>query len=153
MTSTEWKTRQGSCRCGRLRFEITSPPLVTAACHCKGCQRMSASAFSLSVAVPGGGFRLLSGEPVIGGAQDMEGLIHSFCGHCMSWVFTRFPDVMGDVVNVRSTMLEDTAGLEPFIETCTAEKLDWVTTPAKHSFAHFPSPEEFPALIDEFSRR
>ncbi|SCZ34828.1 Uncharacterized conserved protein [Afifella marina DSM 2698] len=114
---------------------------------------MSASAFSLSVAVPAAGFRILSGEPVIGGAQEMQGIVHSFCGHCMSWVFTRFPEVMGEIVNVRSTMLDDTTGLEPFIETCTAEKLDWVTTPAKHSFAHFPAPEEFPALIEEYGRR
>ncbi len=27
-----------------MRFQITAPPLLTMACHCTGCQRMTASA-------------------------------------------------------------------------------------------------------------
>ena len=35
---------------------MTVPPFLTMACHCTGCQRMTASAFSLSAAFPGNGF-------------------------------------------------------------------------------------------------
>jgi hypothetical protein len=59
----------GTCRCGRVAIEISAPPLVTMACHCAGCQKMSASAFSLSVAIPSEGFRVTAGEPVIGGLR------------------------------------------------------------------------------------
>ena len=58
---------EGGCRCGQVRIEVTGPPLVTMACHCTGCQRMTASAYSLSVAVPSEGFAVTKGEPVIGG--------------------------------------------------------------------------------------
>src|SRR3546814_9366082 len=40
----------GSCRCGGIQLEITAAPLLTMACHCVGCQKMTASAFSLSAA-------------------------------------------------------------------------------------------------------
>jgi hypothetical protein len=42
--------------------DTTLLPLLTMACHCTGCQRMSASAFSLSVAVPSAGFAVKTGE-------------------------------------------------------------------------------------------
>jgi hypothetical protein len=42
----------GRCRCDEVEIRLSTPPILTMACHCKGCQRMSASAFSLSVAIP-----------------------------------------------------------------------------------------------------
>jgi hypothetical protein len=64
---------EGGCRCSETRFRITKPPLLTMACHCTGCQRMSASAFSLSIAVPADGFELTKGEAVLGGlSHDMH---------------------------------------------------------------------------------
>ena len=47
---------EAGCRCGQVRLKLSAPPLLTAACHCTGCQRMTASAFSLSIAVPSEGF-------------------------------------------------------------------------------------------------
>lgn len=138
----------GRCRCERVTFEISAPPMVTMACHCRGCQRMTASAYSLSVLVPSEGFRIASGEPVIGGLHGPNR--HYFCPHCMSWLFTR-PEGMDFLVAVRSTMLDQRGWDTPFIETCTSEKLPWVTTPAKHSYPEFPPPEAFEPLIAEFA--
>ncbi|QEM80260.1 GFA family protein [Halomonas binhaiensis] len=149
----DWTSRTGGCRCGRLRFRITAPPIMTMACHCKGCQRMTASAFSLSLTVANDGFSIEQGQPVRGGAQEIEGLEHSFCDDCKSWVFTRFPEVMGDFVNVRSAMLDETAGIEPFIETCTAEALPWAKIPATHSFEGFPPADAFVSLMREYAAR
>ena len=76
----EWKLPwDGQCRCGQTRFRITAAPFLTMACHCTGCQRMSASAFSLSVAVPAEGFAVTAGEPVIGGLHGTTR--HFFCPH------------------------------------------------------------------------
>jgi hypothetical protein len=52
---------EGACRCEQVRMRITAPPFITMACHCKGCQRMSSSAYSLSVAVPSEGFAVTQG--------------------------------------------------------------------------------------------
>src|SRR5262249_60259276 len=139
---TDWKFPiEGSCRCGRAGMRIMAPPFIPAACHCRGCQRMSSSAYSLSVAVPTEGFAVTQGEPVLGGLHGS--LRHYFCGHCMSWMFTR-PPGMDWFVNVRASLLDNPEPFAPYIETCTREKLSWATTPAVHSYEAFPSPDEFP---------
>ena len=109
---------------------------------------MSASAFSLSVAIPAAGFEVTRGDTVIGGLRD-PALRHFFCPKCMTWMFTRF---MPEFVNVRATLLDDPYGLEPFMETYTSTKLPWVTTPAKHRYPEFPPMEDFPKLTAEFAK-
>ena len=139
----------GGCRCGQLRFRIAEAPMLTSACHCTGCQRMTGSAYSLTVTVPDDGFEITKGEPVIGGLHgDVE---HYHCPHCMSWVFTRPPDKTMGFVNVRATMLDDTAWFLPFVENFTSEKLSWAKTPAKHSYAEFPPMEDYGKMIAEYS--
>ena len=102
--SSEFFPLEGGCRCGQVRFRIAAPPVITMACHCTGCQRMSASAFSLSAAIPSVAFQVTQGEPVIGGLHGPTR--HFFCAYCMSWMFTR-PDGFDAIVNVRVTMLDD----------------------------------------------
>ena len=140
----------GGCRCGRVRLRITAPPLLTMACHCTGCQRMSSSAFSLSAAIPSEGFQVTQGEPVIGGLHG--DIRHYFCSHCMSWMFTR-PPGMDWFVNLRPTMLDNPRWFRPFIETYTSEKLPWASTPAVHSFETFPAFEDYEWLTKTFAEQ
>jgi len=145
----DWKLPwEGGCRCDRLRFCVTEPPLVSMACHCTGCQKMTGSTFSLSLMIMDKGFEVTKGEPVIGGLHG--DIRHYFCGHCMSWVFTR-PNAEIPFVNLRSTMLDDASWVVPFIESYVSEKLPWATTPAAHSFEKFPEREDYPALIQEYA--
>lgn len=143
-------TIEGSCRCGRVKLRISAKPMITMACHCTGCQKMSASAFSLSVAIPTEGFEVTEGEPVIGGLHGE--LHHYFCDYCMTWMFTR-PQGVDFFVNVRTTMLADPDRFTPFIETYTSEKLSWAATPAVHSYEKFPPMEDYPKLLQEFAER
>ncbi len=129
-------------------MRIGVAPLLTMACHCRGCQRMTASAFSLSVAVPAEGFKVTAGEPVIGGLHGASRHFH--CPHCKSWLFTR-PEGMDEMVNVRATMLDDASWFVPFAETCRAEGLPWATTGARHSFDGIPAGDVFGPLIAEFA--
>lgn len=109
---------------------------------------MSASAFSLSAAIPGAAFSVMEGAPVIGGLHGAAR--HFCCPHCMSWIFTR-PHDIDSFVNVRPTMLDDSAWFSPFIETYTSEKLPWATTPAVHSFEKFPPFEAYEGLVKEYA--
>jgi hypothetical protein len=138
----------GACRCGQVRVRITALPILSMACHCTGCQRMTGSAFSLSVAIPSTGVAVTQGEPVIGGLHGATH--HLFCPHCMSWMFTR-PEGMDWFVNVRTTLLDHPGGLPPFIETFTSEKLPWASTPAAHSFETFPPFERYEGLIAAYA--
>ncbi|RYD54224.1 MAG: GFA family protein [Sphingomonadales bacterium] len=140
---------EGGCRCGKVRLRITQPPMITMACHCNGCQKMSASAYSLSVAIPEQGFQIIAGDPVIGGLHGAMAR-HHHCDWCKSWMFTLPPAGMG-FVNVRPTMLDDCSWYAPFVETYVSEKLPWATTSAKHSFPQFPPMEAFGELIAEYT--
>jgi hypothetical protein len=140
----------GTCRCGQVQFRVKGEPIVTMACHCTGCQRMTASAFSLSALYASDNFEVVQGEPVIGGLHGATR--HFFCPHCMSWLFTR-PEGMDAFVNVRTAMLEDPARFTPYVETWTSEKLPWATTPAVHSFATLPPMEKYPELVAAFAEQ
>ena len=138
----------GACGCGRVKIRIGAPPMITMACHCTGCQRMSGSAYSLSAAVPTPAFAVTEGEPVIAGASPEAG--HHFCPDCMTWMFTRPPGI-DFIVNVRPTMLEDTGWYSPFIETYTSEKLAFAATGAAHSYEKFPDMEDFEPLMAAYA--
>lgn len=138
----------GGCRCGQIRFKVTGKPLITMACHCVGCQRMTGSAFSLSALYPSNSFAVTQGDPVIGGLHGATR--HYFCSHCMSWLFTR-PEGMDDFVNLRATLMDDAHSYRPFIETHTSEMLPWAKTSAIHSFEKLPPAELFGPLIAEFA--
>lgn len=147
---TDWKLPWSAhCRCERIRMRVTKPPLLTMACHCAGCQRMTASAYSLSVAIPTDGFEV-EGEPVIGGMHGASR--HYHCPHCKSWLFTR-PEGMDELVNVRASMLDEHAWYAPYVETCTAEGYAWAKTGAAHSFPNIPPGGAFAPLIAEFAAK
>jgi hypothetical protein len=142
--------QEGGCRCGQVRLKISAPPILTMACHCTGCQKMSSSAYSLSAAIPAEGFEVIAGEPVIGGLHGASR--HYFCPHCLTWMFTR-PEGMDWFVNLRPTMLDDTSGFSPFIETFTGEKLAFAETGAVHSYETYPPMEAYEGLMQEFAQQ
>lgn len=145
-----WKLPwDGACRCGQVRIRVSVPPLLTMACHCRGCQRMSASAYSLSAAIPSQGFEVTQGEPVIGGLHGPTR--HYFCPHCKSWMFTR-PEGFDHFVNVRPTLLDDASWVQPLIETWTQTRLPSVATGARHSYEEFPPVEDYAKLVEEFEK-
>jgi hypothetical protein len=148
----DWKLPwEGGCRCGAVRVRVTQPPILTSACHCTGCQTMSASAYSLTVTVPAEGFEVIGGTPVIGGLHG-EQVHHHHCDHCKSWVFTRV-DGLDFFVNLRATMLDEHRWFAPFVEFWTDERLPWAETGAPHSFGTVPDLDGFQPLIAEFAEK
>jgi hypothetical protein len=137
-----------TCRCGAVRLRVTRPALLTMACHCHGCQKMTGSAFSLTVALPVDGVEIMEGDLVRGGLQTEHA--HLYCAFCKSWVMTR-PAGIDWLVNLRASTLDPHADFVPFIETCTAERLPWATTPARHGYAAFPPPADYQPLMEAFA--
>jgi hypothetical protein len=143
MPLPDWPV-EGGCRCGALRFRLTAAPFLAAACHCRGCQRMTGSSHSLTLSVEDDGFAVIRGEEVVGGADPAFG--HRFCPRCLSWVWTKNPRMDG-FRNVRATMLDEPGWARPFVETWTAQRLPWGDTGAERSYAGFPPAAEYDALV------
>ena len=143
-------TTTGTCRCGKVKITVTGAPAMTVACHCTGCQAMTASAFSLGAMYHGDAITI-EGESVLGGLKG-DASQHHCCPDCLSWVFTR-AEGFAPFVNIHSSMLGEFATQPPFVETWTDEKLGWIETGAAHSFPGFPSAGQFPELLAGFAAR
>ena len=143
----------GGCRCGKVRLRVTQPPLVTAVCHCRGCQRMTASAFSTTVTLPADALEVTQGETVVGGMHGgLANGEHHHCAWCKSWLFTRVLPEYG-AVNLRATMLDDATWFAPYMETYTETRLPWAETGAVESFATFPDAADYPRIMTAFAAR
>jgi hypothetical protein len=140
-------THDGGCLCGRVRFVFSGPILLTSACHCRGCQQLTGSAFSLSIGTPLSQFKVIRGEVVIGALHGETPYL--FCDWCKCWIYTSL-EAMGDFVNVRTTLLDTPLTAPPFVETFTCEALPWVNTGARHSYPRFPVPADYERLTQEY---
>ncbi|MBL8543305.1 MAG: GFA family protein [Hyphomonadaceae bacterium] len=148
---SDWKLPwSASCLCGRVKMRVTAPPLVSMACHCRGCQKLTSGPYSLSLLLPAAAFEKLEGETELGGLHR-EASTHHFCAYCKNWLYTTNIGG-GQFVNFRPAMLEDARWVVPYVESYVSEKLPQVVSGAKHSFAEFPPVEAYPELMAGFAR-
>jgi len=138
---------EGGCMCGKVRMKVNAPPIVTMACHCRGCQKMSASAFSITAMIPAAGFEVIKGETQIG-ALHGESKYH-YCPYCLNWLYTA--PAGSPFINVRSTMFDVPLWSTPFIESYVSEKISWATSGARHSFEKYPTPDRYGPLMAEYA--
>ncbi len=139
---------EGACMCGQVRLRVSARPVITGACHCRGCQRLSASAFSLTAIIPADGVEVM-GETAIGALHGESK--YEYCPRCLNWLLTR-PAGM-PFVNMRPTMFDVPAWSTPFMETCVAEKLPWANTSAKHSYPGYPPESDYGRLMQEYAEQ
>lgn len=79
-------TYQGSCHCGKVRFEIDANLNETVRCNCSMCRRRSA----VMVRVQPEHFHLLAGEKDLGAYQfHTHRATHYFCRTCGIYPFHR----------------------------------------------------------------
>lgn len=140
----------GSCLCSSVQVRITAPPLLTFACHCRDCQKLTASAYSLSTMFPSDSFSV-SGDLITGGL-GAGGRTHYFCASCLGFIYSQIDGADGRV-NVRTSLLDQSASFKPFIEVMTEEKLPWAKVLTVHSFAQRPaSPLDLDALMTAYTQ-
>ena len=79
----------GSCHCGRIRYEADVDPALVSACHCTDCQVLSGSAYRVSVRAPAATFKLASGTPktYLKTADSGNRRVHAFCADCGAPVY------------------------------------------------------------------
>lgn len=121
----------GTCQCGSIRYKISAPPIVTLVCHCIDCQKLSASAFSLTMAVHRGSFVLTSGKlkswerPTAAGGTA----VCYFCPDCGNRIFHENPE-MPEILRFKPGTLDDTSCIRPDAHVWTKRAQPWVDIPA-----------------------
>ena len=116
----------GSCHCGAVRYEASVDPDRTAICHCTDCQKLTGSAYRVSVPADGGSFRLLTGAPSVYVKMGDSGArrAQAFCGHCGSPLYTYDADAPG-VYGLRVGCIDERGSLVPRKQKWCRSALAW----------------------------
>jgi hypothetical protein len=122
-------TLTGGCQCGAVRYEIAAEPMAVYVCHCRECQRQSASAFGISVIVPARAFALVEGD--VGRwrrSTDSGGVLDcAFCVACGSRIAHTAPGE--PTVRVKGGSLDQPVDLRLASHIWTSRKLPGVIIP------------------------
>ncbi len=118
----------GGCGCGRVRFELTEPPLSAVYCHCTRCQRRTGTAASASAVAAPGSFHIVQGEDALRAWKPEGGAEKWFCGDCGSALFSRRP---GDPerIAVRLGAFDSDPGIRPSAHQFVAYAASWEQIP------------------------
>jgi hypothetical protein len=119
----------GSCQCGGVTYTLSEPPIVVVACHCRQCQKLSTSAFSITAMVDAGAIAF-EGEMREWRRVAQSGNISAakLCATCGNHLYHYNPADPGRIMLKPST-LSDTGMINPSIHVWVSEKQDWYTIP------------------------
>ncbi|MGO2418197.1 MULTISPECIES: GFA family protein [Vibrio] len=124
----------GECQCGKIKFSLKAAPKMVIACHCKECQKLSTSAFSITAIVQ---------QDDIDIDIDIEGELHEtsriadsgntnigkFCSGCGNRIYQLNPAEPTVIKFKAISSLSDTKMVVPTTHVWTSEKQSWVTIP------------------------
>jgi hypothetical protein len=105
----------GSCHCGKIRFEAEINPRKVVICHCTDCQTLSGSAFRTVVPAIEGTFRLLSGAPKVYVKTGESGnkREQTFCSDCGTPIYSATTGSVARVFGLRVGALRQRYELIP----------------------------------------
>lgn len=120
----------GGCQCGRIRFTVAVAPDTLYICHCRECQKQSASAFGMSMTVPADSVTVTQGTPAQFTRQADSGneVRCLFCPACGTRLFHETTGRPGKT-NVKSGALDDGVDLAPVAHIWTASAQPWFAVP------------------------
>ncbi len=120
---------EGSCQCGEVTYKLLSEPLTVIACHCKECQKLSTSAFSITAVVKADSVKF-QGELVEWSRTADSGNINGakFCPTCGNRIYHFNPDEP-EKIKLKPSNLSDTSIIQPTAHVWVSQKQDWYTIP------------------------
>lgn len=115
---------QGSCLCGRVRFEIQGGIRNIVYCHCSQCRKAQGSAFAANGIVAAEDFKWLAGESELTGYESTPGQTKYFCRICGSPMLSKNRQ-LPDQVRVRLGTIESAISERPSAHIFTTSKANW----------------------------
>jgi hypothetical protein len=120
---------KGSCQCGEITYELLEPPLMVAAFHCKECQKLSTSAFSITAMVNASSVKFngsMKNWSRVADSGNVSGA--KFCPSCGNRIY-HFDPNDPDKLKLKPSNLTDTRIINPTIHVWVSEKQDWFQIP------------------------
>ena len=139
----------GGCTCRRVRYRMTTAPLIVHCCHCRWCQRETGSAFALNAVIEADRVQLLQGEVEVVDTPSLSGKGQriSRCPACRVAVWSNYAGGGDKVRFVRVGTLDEPDRLPPDIHIYTMSRQPWVTLPpgAVAFHEYYKASEHWPA--------
>lgn len=114
---------KGSCLCGKIKYEITTPGIVMINCHCHQCRKASGAAYGSFFQTTLDFFNWLEGQEFRTEYEIAPGHIRTFCSQCGSPVPTNRAGT--NAVTVPAGAFDDDPGIEPAMNIFVSDKAQW----------------------------
>lgn len=117
----------GACQCGRVTYEADIEPEAVSICHCTDCQRLTGTAYRVSVSTPRERFRITAGDPRLYVKIADSGLkrLQFFCGNCGSPICTTGEGEEDSYVGIRLGTINQRRELTPRKQVWCSSALPW----------------------------
>jgi hypothetical protein len=119
------------CQCGKVRYTISGKPGTLYICHCRECQKQSASAFGMSLETPRSAFQLPTGEPRLWSRDTDSGrrLHCAFRPNCGSRLWHESGS-SSDTITIIGGSLDSPVDASSAIHIWTSRKLNGIVIPS-----------------------
>lgn len=112
----------GGCYCGSLRYEAEGEAIAAFQCHCRECQYYSGGGANYALAIPGAGYRLVSGKPKAFSRSDLDKpATRIFCGTCGTTIASYYSDP-SEAIFLKVGCFDEPGLFEPAMAVYTGEK-------------------------------
>ena len=120
----------GGCQCCAVRYALSAKVLEIYVCHCRECQKQSASAFGISAIAPRDAFTVTHGKTQRWSRPTDSGrtLDCQFCARCGSRVWHTGDG--SETVSIKGGTFDTPLDLTHAIHIWTSRKLTGVVIPA-----------------------
>lgn len=117
----------GSCHCGLVRYEADVDPGEVTICHCADCQRLTGTAYRVTVSAPRENFHIISGDPkeYVKIADNGRRRMQYFCSNCGSPIYTTGELEDAEQVGIRLGTINQRHELKPSAQFWCASDLSW----------------------------
>ncbi len=118
----------GQCHCGAVTYEAEINPDDVGICHCTDCQRLTGTAFRVTVSTAASQFRLTGKPPKRYKKRADNGAVRLqfFCGDCGSPIYATGEGKDAEVVGIRWGSINQRRGLKPNHQIWCSSAVDWL---------------------------
>lgn len=124
MTGTGKAVLSGGCQCGAIRYALSAPPLRTALCHCRMCQKATGGPFAAMAEIAKDCFAWTRGTPASFRSSSVAE--RDFCKDCGTPLGYRLLE--SDSIEIMTGTFDRPDRVVPTLQYGTEARLGWTGT-------------------------